>query len=62
MKIFSTEPNTWQDLQNFVCQMFKECNFDVEVSKIVKLGRGKKEIDVCVQDNSSEHELKILVE
>lgn len=60
--IFDKEPNNWRDLQNFVGQMFKECGFETEVSKVVDLVRGKKEIDVYTQDNSSEYKLIILVE
>ena len=44
--IFDTEPNNWKELQNFVGQLFKECGFETEVSKVVELVRGKKEIDV----------------
>jgi hypothetical protein len=60
--IFDDEPNNWKDLQNFVGQMFNECGFETEVSKVVDLVRGKKEIDVYTQDNSSEYKPIILVE
>ena len=60
--IFDTEPNNWKELQNFVGQMFNECGFTTEVSKTVDLVRGKKEIDVYTQDNSSEYKPIILVE
>jgi hypothetical protein len=53
--IFDNEPNNWKDLQNFVGQMFNECGFETEISKVVELVRGKKEIDVYTQDNSSEY-------
>jgi hypothetical protein len=52
--IFDREPNTWSELQAFVGQMFHECGFDTEISKVVNLVRGKKEIDVFAQDNKSE--------
>ena len=45
-----------------VGQMFMECGFETEVSKVVKLVRGSKEIDVYAQDNVSEHKMIILVE
>lgn len=60
--IFDKEPNNWKDLQNFVGQMFRECGFQTEISKVVDLVRGKKEIDVYTQDNSSEYKPIILVE
>lgn len=60
--IFDNEPNNWKELQNFVGQMFNECGFDTEVSKVVDLVRGKKEIDVYTQDNSNEYKPIILVE
>jgi hypothetical protein len=60
--IFDTEPNNWKELQNFVGQLFNECGFETEVSKVVDLVRGKKEIDVYTQDNSSEYKPIILVE
>ncbi|MES3017418.1 MAG: restriction endonuclease [Bacteroidota bacterium] len=62
MKIFSREPDTWKELQDFVSQIFKECAFETEVSKVVNLVRGKKEIDVYTEDNSSDYKLVILVE
>lgn len=60
--IFDTEPRNWKELQNFVGQMFKECGFETKVSEVVDLVRGKKEIDVYSQDNSSEYKPIILVE
>jgi len=60
--IFDTEPTNWKELQDFVGQMFEECGFETEVSKIIELVRGKKEIDVYTQDTSSEYKPIILVE
>jgi len=60
--IFDTEPETWQELQDFVRKMFKECGFETEVSKVVELVRGKKEIDVFAKDNDSEYQPTILIE
>ncbi|MVZ62799.1 restriction endonuclease [Sphingobacterium humi] len=60
--IFDTEPNNWKELQNFVGQIFRECGFPTEISKVVQLVRGKKEIDVFTQDIKSEYKPHILVE
>jgi len=60
--IFDKEPTNWSELQDFVGQMFKECGFKTEISKVVKLVRGKKEIDVFAQEVSGETNLKIIVE
>ncbi|RZJ89182.1 MAG: restriction endonuclease [Chryseobacterium sp.] len=60
--IFETQPQTWQELQDYVGQMFRECGFNVEVSKVLPNVRGKKEIDVFVQDLNSEYRPTILVE
>lgn len=60
--IFDTEPTNWGELQNYVGQMFNECGFHTEVSKVVDLVRGQKEIDVYTQDNKSEYKPIILVE
>jgi len=60
--IFNTEPQNWKELQIFVGQMFKECGFQTEISKIIYLVRGRKEIDVYAQDSSSEYKPIILVE
>ena len=60
--IFDTEPQNWTELQNYIGQMFEECGFETEISKIVELVRGKKEIDVYTQDIKSEYKPIILVE
>jgi hypothetical protein len=60
--IFDTEPQNWTELQDYVGQMFNECGFETEVSKVVELVRGKKEIDVYTQDTRSEYKPIILVE
>ena len=60
--IFDTEPQSWTELQNYVGQMFDECGFQTEISKVVELVRGKKEIDVYTQDIRSEYKPIILVE
>lgn len=60
--IFTTVPENWKDLQNYVGQMFKECGFETEVSKVVDLVRGKKEIDVYAKDITNEYQSIFLVE
>lgn len=60
--IFKSEPQNWKELQNYVGQMFEECGFETEISKVVDLIRGKKEIDVYTKDTSSEYHPIILVE
>lgn len=60
--IFDSQPETWQELQNYVGKMFDECGFETEVSKIVNLVRGQKEIDVYAKDTESEYQSVILIE
>jgi hypothetical protein len=62
MHIFSNRPSTWQDLQNFVGKLFSEIGYAVEVSKVISLVRGNKEIDVFVQDTKSEYGTTFLIE
>ena len=60
--IFNSEPQNWNELQIYVGQMFEECGFETEISKVVDLVRGKKEIDVITKDISSEYLPIILIE
>lgn len=60
--IFDEEPQTWQQLQTFVGRMFEECGFETEVSKVIELVRGQKEIDVYARDLEGENQPTILVE
>ncbi len=60
--IFDSEPQIWQQLQAYVGQMFEECGFETEVSKVVELVRGKKEIDVFAKDIDGEYQPIILIE
>ena len=60
--IFNSEPKDWKELQAYVGQMFEECGFETEISKVVDLVRGKKEIDVYARDTSSEYQPTILIE
>lgn len=49
--IFDAEPSDWKQLQRLVCQAFREmgCRADENVS--IELVRGKKAVDVLVQDS-----------
>lgn len=60
--IFDREPTSWRELQNFVGQLFTECDFETEISKVMKLVRGKKEVDVFAKDNKSDFRTEIIVE
>lgn len=60
--IFNSEPQNWKELQNYVGQMFEECGFETEISKVIDLVRGKKEIDVYTKDTTSEYHPIIIVE
>lgn len=60
--IFNSRPKDWQELQTMVGQLFNEIGYQVEVSKVVELVRGKKEVDVYVQDNTSEYKPIFLIE
>ncbi len=62
MKVFNSRPATWRDLQEFVGNLFKEIGYTVAVSKKIDLGKGKKEIDVYVQDLKSEFQTTFLIE
>lgn len=60
--IFNQQPQDWQELQNVIGKLFREVGYQVDLSKVVDLVRGKKEIDVFVQDTSNEYKLTFLVE
>lgn len=62
MRILKSQPKTWQELQDIIGQLFLELGCQVELSKVVNLVRGKKEIDVFVQDQLSDNEPIILIE
>lgn len=48
--ITSRIPDTWQDLQQSVAQILSDCGFNVELEKVVDLGRGQAEIDVYAEE------------
>jgi restriction system protein len=46
-------PRTWQELENRVARILRECGYDVEVQKHVTLARGDVNIDAWADDHSS---------
>ncbi|RCV86944.1 restriction endonuclease [Billgrantia montanilacus] len=60
--IFDTPPSNWKELQRLVCQAFQEMSCYSELEKTIDLVRGKKEIDVYVEDFVHDIRLKILIE
>ncbi|UFW90480.1 restriction endonuclease [Bradyrhizobium barranii] len=60
--ITSKTPSTWQDLQQQSARILAECGFDVEVEKVVKLVRGKAEIDVYAEESLKGRKYIILCE
>lgn len=62
MNIFDKEPETWQELQEMVGQLFAEIGCDVEIEKKIQLVRGEKEIDVYVEDQMFTPHTKYLCE
>jgi Restriction endonuclease len=60
--IFKHSPDTWQDLQDYVGQLFSEIGYHVEIEKTIELVRGKKEVDVYVKDTESAYQPTFLIE
>ncbi len=53
----------WRDLQTKVCQLFDEMGYRTDIEKVVELaGRGKKEVDVYIEDPLASHNQIYLVE
>ncbi len=48
--IFDREPSTWQELQNFVAQVFTEIGCDARIEHSLTTVRGSINIDVYVED------------
>jgi len=48
--INTSPPDDWRDLQRKVARILSDCGFEVEVEKVVKLVRGKAEIDVYAEE------------
>lgn len=49
-RIFDQEPSSWQDLQNFVAQVFSEIGCRVDTNVSVQLARDIVNLDVFVRD------------
>lgn len=62
MKIFDDEPTDWGDLQDRVGQLFGELGCTVKVGETIELVRGKKEVDVLVDDPTSSPSSRYIVE
>lgn len=60
--ITSKTPTTWEDLQQQSARILAECGFEVEVEKVVKLARGKAEIDVYAEESLKGRKYVILCE
>ncbi|WP_066273214.1 restriction endonuclease [Hydrogenophaga palleronii] len=50
MNIFDDLPANWQELQDRVGQLFSELGCTAKVGETIELARGKKEVDVLVDD------------
>lgn len=61
-RIFNVSPDSWEELQDFVGQLFDEAGYQVEVAKTVDLVRGHKEVDVFVNDTNSPNQPTYLFE
>jgi len=48
--ITSSTPSDWQALQSNVGMILKQCGFDVEIEKKIKIARGKVKIDVYAEE------------
>lgn len=60
--ITSHAPSSWQDLQFQSARILAECGFAVQVEKVVKLVRGKAEIDVYAEETLKGRKYVILCE
>jgi hypothetical protein len=49
--ITTRQPETWQELQEGVAGILRECGFSVEVEKKLETVRGTVEIDVFAQED-----------
>jgi restriction system protein len=60
--ITSTTPADWQELQEQVATILRECSFAVEVEKTVRTVRGETEIDVYAEETVKGRKYVILCE
>ena len=43
-------PENWRDLQACVAEILSQCGFNVDLERVIELGRGKAEIDVYAEE------------
>jgi hypothetical protein len=60
--IFTSSITDWQDLQNKVCQIFKESDLIANTDVPVKLVRGQADMDVVAEDRRHTPPIKIFAE
>ncbi len=58
--IEAAAPRTWQDLEASVARILRECGYDVEVGKHIKLARGDVNVDVWADEHSSPPSIMIV--
>ena len=46
-------PENWHDLETQVARILRECGYEVELQKAVKLARGAANIDVWAEEQAS---------
>ena len=51
MKITTTEPKNWRDLQDEVCRYLNEAGYIAETPKTIETVRGQVEVDVYAESN-----------
>ncbi len=62
MKLTTSQPKDWKDLQNRVAEILKECNFNVEIEKKAETARGKVELDVYAEEKIKGRKYSIVCE
>ncbi len=62
MKLSTSQPQDWKDLQNKVSEVLSECGFYVQINKITKTARGKVELDVYAEETIKGRKYSIVCE
>ena len=60
--MISLYPDTWQDLQDKVCEILKQCHFSAEVGKKLESIRNGIEIDVFAEELIDDRQYSIICE
>lgn len=60
--MISLYPDTWQDLQDKVCQILVQCHFSAEVGKKIESIRSEIEIDVFAKELIDDRQYSIICE